>query len=192
MNRSSIFGLRIDFEKSIGSYLYDKNNDRKYLDFFGQYATLALGYNHKIFKDSNYLSEIQRISHQKITNCEILSDESAEFDKIFREYTSRSIFAHYHYCCTGALAVEAAVKTAIVHKNFSTKNILTFKGSFHGINGYGGLLTDRFSPISERLSGFPRNDFTELWNYWVFNISLTRSMMRMGQPLWDDIKILGC
>ena len=155
MNRSSIFGLRIDFEKSLGSYLYDKNSEQSYLDFFGQYATLALGYNHKIFKESSYLNEIKKISHQKITNCEILSDESKDFDELFRQYTSRDLFTNYHYCCTGALGIEAAVKTAIFHKNFSTKNVLTFKGSFHGINGYGGLLTDRFFPADQRLNGFP-------------------------------------
>ena len=45
--RNSKFDIRIDFEKSHDSFLYDKNTDRKYLDFFGMYASLPLGYNHK-------------------------------------------------------------------------------------------------------------------------------------------------
>ena len=113
MNRSSIFKIKIDFQKSQGSYLMDKDTREKYLDFFGQYATLTLGYNHPIFKTKEYLDEIISVAHQKITNCEMLSDESVEFDELFRSFTSKDIFTHYHYSCTGALAIEAAVKTAI-------------------------------------------------------------------------------
>ena len=45
MNRTSIF-KKIDFKKSHGSYLFDKNLKKEYLDFFGQYSSLVLGYNH--------------------------------------------------------------------------------------------------------------------------------------------------
>ena len=89
MNRSSIFQRKIDFDKSHGSYLVDKDSQKEYLDFFGQYSTLALGYNHKIFSSREYLEDIKRVAHQKITNCEILSDESSEFDKMFSQVFSR-------------------------------------------------------------------------------------------------------
>lgn len=155
MNRSSIFKRKIDFKNSGGSYLFDKDTKKKYLDFFGQYATLALGYNHPIFKTDDYINEITRVAHQKITNCEIFSDESAEFDESFRNYTSKGIFTHYHYSCTGALAVEAAIKTAMDYKGQGHHRVISFKKSFHGINGYGGIFTDRFEPVNQRLKGFP-------------------------------------
>ena len=155
MNRSSIFGLKIDFEKSQGSYLYDKFTDKKYLDFFGQYSTLALGYNHPIFKSSAYQKEIKLVSHQKITNCEIFSSESEDFDRVFREYTSKDIFTHYHYSCTGALAIESAIKTAIDYKGKDCNRVISFKKSFHGINSYGGIYTDRSGAVGPRLNGFP-------------------------------------
>ena len=155
MNRSSIFKRKIDFQNSYGSYLVDKDTQEKYLDFFGQYSSLALGYNHPIFKSNNYLNEVRRVAHQKITNCEILSDESAEFDELFRSFTSRGIFTHYHYSCTGALAIEAAIKTAMDYKGPGHERVISFKGSFHGINSYGGILTDRFEPVNQRLEGFP-------------------------------------
>ncbi len=164
MNRSSIFKRKIDFEKSHGSYLVDKDTNDEYLDFFGQYATLTLGYNHPIFKSKNYLDEIQRVAHQKITNCEILSDESAEFDEKFREFTSKGLFSHYHYVCTGALAIEAAIKTAMDYKGTDHKRVISFKCSFHGINGYGGMYTDRFEPVNQRLKGFPRSQWEPLDN----------------------------
>ena len=156
MNRSSIFNRKMDFEKSHGSYLVDKGNNEKYLDFFGQYSTLAIGYNHKIFNSHEYIEEIKRVAHQKITNCEILSDESSEFDKMFRKYTSNGYFSHYHYSCTGALAIEAAIKTAMDYKGKGHHSVITFKGSFHGINSYGGFLTCRFEPVKNRLKDFPK------------------------------------
>jgi len=155
MNRSSIFKRKIDFQKSFGSYLVDKDTQEEYLDFFGQYSTLALGYNHSIFKTNSYRNDIKNIAHQKITNCEILSDESAEFDELFRSFTSNGIFTHYHYCCTGALAIESAIKTAMDYKGEGHHRVINFKGSFHGINSYGGILTDRFEPVKQRLMGFP-------------------------------------
>lgn len=154
MNRSSIFGIKIDFEKSKGSYLFNKNSGKACLDFFGQYATLTLGYNHPIFESEEYQSEVKRISHQKITNCEMLADESTEFDEVFRNYTSARVFTRYHYSCTGALAIEAAVKTAMDYKGIQNPRVISFKGSFHGINSYGGFVTDRFEPVNQRLKGF--------------------------------------
>ena len=164
MNRSSIFNKKIDFSKSYGSYLYDKNTKNKYLDFFGQYSTLAIGYNHTIFKSEKYLNEIKAIAHQKITNCEIFSDESSEFDKLFKDFTSLGIFSHYHYSCTGALAIEAAIKTAMDYKGSDKKRIISFKKSFHGINGYGGIFTDRFGPVKQRLENFPGSYWEQIDN----------------------------
>jgi L-lysine 6-transaminase len=164
MNRSSIFKKKIDFIKSHGSYLVDKDSQKKYLDFFGQYSTLAIGYNHRVFKTQNYLNEVKSLAHQKITNCEILSTESAEFDHIFRDYTSRNIFSHYHYSCTGALAIEAAIKTAMDYKGKKFNRIISFKKSFHGINGYGGIFTDRFGPVEKRLRDFPGTYWKPIMN----------------------------
>lgn len=164
MNRSSIFKKRIDFDKSHGSYLFDKNTNDNYLDFFGQYSSLAIGYNHPVFKTSSYTNEINRISHQKITNCEIFSDESIEFDNVFRNFTSKNIFKYYHYCCTGALAIESAIKTAMDYKGEGFQKVISFKKSFHGINGYGGIFTDRFNPVNQRLDGFPGSYWSRFLN----------------------------
>ena len=164
MNKSSLFKKVIDFEKSFGSYLHDKNTNEKFLDFFGQYSTLVLGYNHPIFKSDKYFSEIKKVAHQKIPNCETGSDESTEFDEAFRKLTSDNHFEFYHYCCTGALAIEAAIKTALDYKGFSCQRVITFKGNFHGINSYGGIFTDRFDPVKKRLKGFPGNYWEPIMN----------------------------
>ena len=164
MNRKSRYNIKIDFDKSKKSFIYDKNSKSQYLDFFGQYATLALGYNNKIFKSKKFINDMMRVSKQKIVNNEILSDESKNFDKIFSNFTSKNIFEYFHYCCTGSLAVEAAIKTAIDYKKIINPQIISFKGSFHGINGYGGIITDRFEPVNQRLKGFPGNYWRQFSN----------------------------
>lgn len=154
--RKTQYGIKIDFDKSHGSYLHDKITKNEYLDFFGMYATLALGYNHPIFDSSAFKNRILKIASCKIVNNEILSDEAQSFDKIFTDYVSQNgKFSHFHYSCTGALAIEAAVKTAIDYKGYENPRIISFGGSFHGINGYGGFFTERIGGPGQRLNGFP-------------------------------------
>ena len=153
--RGSIFNIKVDFEKSQGSYIYDNNTNKSYLDFFGMYASLPIGYNHKALRSIEFKEEIYKCSHIKVTNCEFLSNETEEFDKAFSNYCGRGNFTNFHYCSTGALAVEAAIKTCLHYKNYEPLNILSFKNSFHGVNSYGGFITDRFYTSEPRLRGLP-------------------------------------
>lgn len=164
MHRSSVFKIKIDFEKSHGSYLHDKNTQADFLDFFGQYASLPLGYNHPIFKSDAFRAEYMRVAGVKVTNCEIISDEAQEFLKEFSGHSSMCPFEHFHFCCTGALAIESAIKTAIDYKGTQQPVIVSLKESFHGINSYGGFVTDRFYPVSTRLNGFPELGWKKVHN----------------------------
>ena len=160
--RSSKFNIKVDFDKSHDSYLFDKNTQREYLDFFGMYASLPLGYSHPIFSTPEFVQEYLKVSKYKINNCEFISDETDEFDKMFREYAGRGLFSHFHYSCTGALAVEAAVKTCLQYKKCHDLNIVSFDNSFHGINSYGGFITSRFPGADARLAGFPEPHSTKI------------------------------
>lgn len=153
--RGSIFNIKIDFEKSQGSYVYDKNSNKSYLDFFGMYASLPLGYNHSVFKDSEFTDEIIKTAHTKVANCEYISSETEEFDKTFSEYCGKGLYSNFHYCSTGALAIEGAIKACLHYKEYENLNILSFRNSFHGVNSYGGFITDRFFSSSKRLKGLP-------------------------------------
>ena len=162
--KGSIFNIKIDFEKSNGSYVFDKNSNKSFLDFFGMYASLPLGYNHPSLTSDKFRDEIIRCSHIKVTNCEFISSETEEFDLEFSDYCGRGIYSNFHYCSTGALAVEAAIKTCLHYKNYHTPNILSFKNSFHGVNSYGGFVTDRFFSSNKRLKGLPEM-FSTKCNY---------------------------
>ena len=181
--RKTQYGIKIDFEKSHGSYLFDKITNEEYLDFFGMYATLALGYNHPIFESEDFKNRMLKIASCKIVNNEILSDEAQSFDKSFTEYVSlNGKFSHFHYSCTGALAIEAAVKTAIDYKGYENPRIISFGGSFHGINGYGGFFTERIGGPGQRLNGFP-TQLTSCNSYWKSFFRRNRQWLKFNNPV---------
>ena len=155
MNTSSRFGIVADLAESHGAYLYDQISHQRFLDFFGQYSSLAIGYNHPIFKSAEFIETALLAVKNKLTNCEISSDIAIDFDQSFREYAMTGNFDFVHYACTGALAVEAAIKTAIDYTGLPSGQVISFKNSFHGINSYGGIVTDRNGPAKLRLTGFP-------------------------------------
>lgn len=164
MQWETIFNIRIDFEKSHNSYLYDKNTHKYFLDFFGLYSTLPLGYSHEIFSTKEFREEYNRVAAVKIPNCEIISDEAEQFLKEFSGHRDMSGYKYFHFSCTGALAIEAAIKTAIDQKGSNNPMVISLKESFHGINSYGGFVTDRFFPVSIRLSGFPELGWCKIHN----------------------------
>ena len=153
--KNSKFNIDINYRKSHGSYIFDNKTSREYLDFFGMYASLPLGYNHEIFQTEKYKKAILETSAFKVNNCEFVSEYSSKFDQDFTEYASRGKFKHFHYCCTGALAVEAAIKTSLQYKSFHPLKVLSYNNSFHGINSYSGFITSRFWPVTSKLDGLP-------------------------------------
>ena len=77
--------MKIDFEKSSGSYLYDKNTSSKYLDFFGMYSSLPIGYNHSVF-EGEFEDKIKTISKIRMANNSFKSDELESFREEFRTH----------------------------------------------------------------------------------------------------------
>ena len=112
MKTKTVFDLTIDFEKSHGSYVFNKNTQTDFLDFFSMFSSLPLGYNHRIFDDS-FTKKISAISKIRMANNFFQTDELVEFRDKFRKY----VFSDYiHFNCTGALAVESALKCAMKSK----------------------------------------------------------------------------
>lgn len=162
INRKTVFDIKIDFKKSHGSYLFDKNSQVEFLDFFGFFSSLPLGYNHRIFKEKEFIDTISRISNIKVANNAIETDERVQFLEKFSKYAGMD-FKYFHFCCTGALAVESALKVAIDYKKSKRPMVISFKGSFHGINCW-GLATDRFFPIDLRLETCPEVNWPKVNN----------------------------
>ena len=86
----NIFDITIDFEKSHGSFLFDKKTNSEYLDFFSVFSSLPLGYNHSIF-DRSFEKTISVIAKIRMGNNLFASDELIEFKNHFRKY----VFSDY-------------------------------------------------------------------------------------------------
>lgn len=149
--------LTIDFNKSHGSYLVDKNSTEEYLDFFNMYSSLPLGYNHPIF-DESFKKKVHEISYIKMANNVCKSDEIVEFINLFKRYTFSD---NFHFTSTGALAVEAALKTAMHYKKVSNPMVISVKNSFHGVYSW-GFSTSEVGITAKRMEYFPKNHWLDL------------------------------
>lgn len=136
----------MDFEKSHGSWLVDKNDGKEYLDCFGQFASLALGYNHPaLIKNKDRLVNAAMC---KIVNSDLYSEEYASFVDKFFKVALPPYFKYGFFVEGGSPAVENALKVAFDWKakrmgykvdddyipNFL--EVIHLNECFHGRGGY--------------------------------------------------------
>jgi len=161
----------LDIDKSHGMWLYDARHSKYYLDFFGFFATSALGMNHPGMFDPEFLKKLQRTAINKITNSDIYTVEYAEFVDTLSKYATPSYFRYFFFVSGGALAVENALKTAFdwkVRKNISAEKgekgykVIHLREAFHGRSGYTLALTNTFDP--NKIKYFPKFDWPRVTN----------------------------
>jgi L-lysine 6-transaminase len=151
----SVFDITIDFNKSHGSYLYDRKSNNNFLDLFSMFSSLPLGYNHPIF-DKSFDQKIRPVAHLKMCNNLFNSKELQDFEKKFAEV---SFYENIHLCATGALAVESAIKCGYEYQKDPSAIVLGVKKSFHGINSWGFLTDSEISSVKERVVNYPKNNW---------------------------------
>src|SRR5512144_2676824 len=75
------FDIIFDEDRSRGSWLVDKRNGDRYLDFFSMYASMAVGYNHRRMVEAR--DELGRLAVNKPTNSDVYTTALAEFVETF-------------------------------------------------------------------------------------------------------------
>jgi L-lysine 6-transaminase len=161
----------MDLERSRGSYLYDSRSDRMLLDFFTNFATYPVGYNHPKTADPEYREKILLAGLNKPTNSDTYTTLYAEFVETFSTLAIPQTHSrHLFFVEGGSLAVENAVKTAFdwkVRKNFARglaeergHRILHFRHAFHGRSGYSISMTNTADP--RKTQYFPKFDWPRL------------------------------
>jgi L-lysine 6-transaminase len=147
----------MDLEKSRGSYLYDARSERMLLDFFSNFATFPIGYNHPKMADPEFREKLLWAALTKPTNSDIYTAPYAEFVEAFsRLAIPQSHARHLFFVEGGSIGVENALKTAFdwkIRKNLARgsreekgKQILHFQNAFHGRTGYSISLTNTADP----------------------------------------------
>lgn len=143
----------MDLKASHHVYVVDEITKKPFLDFFGCFATIPLGYNHpKMVNDPEFLEELQMAALTNPTNSDIYTRSYARFMEVFERVAIPSYLPHAFFIAGGALAVENALKVAMdwkVQKNFQKgytrevgHQVIHFKDAFHGRSGYTLSLTN--------------------------------------------------
>ncbi|QXD15931.1 L-lysine 6-transaminase [Rhodocaloribacter litoris] len=173
LNARGMMPLVLDMKRSRGVELYDQLSGRRLLDFFGFYASSALGMNHpKLASDAAFMERLTEAALNKITNSDVRTVHMARFLKTFYRVAMPAPFKYAFFIEGGALAVENALKAAFdwkVRKNFEKgyrrevgHQVLHFDQAFHGRSGYTLSLTNTADP--RKTMYFPRFDWPRVLN----------------------------
>lgn len=156
------FDIIFDPDRSRGSWIVDRRNGERYLDFFSMYASMAIGFNHPGLLAVQ--EQLGRLAVQKPANSDMYSEAMAEFVETFARIAIPSYLPHAFFVEGGAVAVENALKAAFdwkVQKNFTRglkketgSQVIHFQEAFHGRCGYTLSLTNTFDARKTRF--FPK------------------------------------
>lgn len=173
LNAKGMMPLVLDMKRSKGVELYDQIDGRRLLDFFGFYASSALGMNHpKMLNDAAFRERLMEAALNKITNSDVRTLHMARFLQTFERVAIPDYLPYAFFISGGALAVENALKTAFdwkVRKNYQKgyrrevgHQVLHFDEAFHGRSGYTLSLTNTSDP--RKTMHFPKFDWPRVTN----------------------------
>jgi L-lysine 6-transaminase len=167
------FDIVMDLKKSKGSWVFDAKRGRAVLDFFTNFATCPIGYNHPRLDTPEFREKLADVAVNKPANSDIYTTYFAEFVETFsRLAVPPSLNKHMFFIEGGALGVENAIKTAFdwkIRKNFRKGSpsergtqIMHLREAFHGRTGYTLSLTNTADP--RKTQYFPKFDWPRIDN----------------------------
>ena len=167
------YDIVMDLKKSRGSWVFDARRGRNVLDFFTNFASVPIGYNHPKLDNPEFRERIADAAVNKPANSDIYTTYMAEFVDTFARVAMPPAFTKHLFLIEGgALGIENALKAAIdwkVRKNFlnghqSEKGtqIMHLREAFHGRTGYTLSLTNTADP--RKTQYFPKFDWPRIDN----------------------------
>ena len=172
-NAKGMLPMVLDMQRSLGVDLYDLRTGRRLMDFFGFYATSALGMNHPgLTGDADFCQRLQEAAINKVTNSDVQTEHMARFLDTFARVAKPDRFPYAFFISGGALAVENSLKVAFdwkVRKNFARgyrqergHQVLHLEEAFHGRSGYTLSLTN--TADLRKIRHFPKFDWPRIPN----------------------------
>ena len=158
------FRLVIDLEKSRGCRLVDAATRREFIDLYGFYGSLPIGFNHPWFDQREVQQELLLAARTKVANSDVYTSFYATFVDAFARVAGLKPLERYFFIDGGALAVENALKAAMdwkVRRNIEAgrgergTEILHFQRAFHGRSGYTLSLTNTDPRKTDYFAKFP-------------------------------------
>lgn len=167
------YDIVMDLEKSKGSWVFDARKGRKLLDFFSNFASCPIGYNHPRLDNPEFREKIATAALNKPANSDIYTTYMAEFVETFSRVAVPHPFnKHMFFVEGGSVGIENALKAAFdwkVRKNFRRgyreergMQIMHLREGFHGRTGYTLSLTNTSDP--RKTQYFPKFDWPRIDN----------------------------
>jgi L-lysine 6-transaminase len=167
------YDIVMDLKKSKGSWVFDSRRGRQVLDFFTNFASVPIGYNHPGLDTPAFRDKLAEVAMNKPANSDIYTTYMAEFVETFARVAVPSAFnKHMFFIEGGALGIENALKAAMdwkVRKNFTRgyteekgTQIMHLRECFHGRTGYTLSLTNTADP--RKTQYFPKFDWPRVDN----------------------------
>ncbi|HEX7830489.1 MAG TPA: L-lysine 6-transaminase [Thermoanaerobaculia bacterium] len=167
------YEIVMDLKKSKGSWVFDSRRGRNVLDFFTNFASVPIGYNHPKMATPEFRDRIADAAVNKPANSDIYTTHMAEFVETFGRLAIPANFAkHMFFVEGGSLAIENAIKSAMdwkVRKNFKKGyteekggQIMHLREAFHGRSGYTLSMTNTADP--RKTQYFPKFDWPRVDN----------------------------
>jgi L-lysine 6-transaminase len=147
------YEIVMDLRKSQGSWVFDARGKGRILDFFTNFASVPIGYNHPKLDTPEFRERLADVSVNKPANSDIYTTYMAEFVETFARLAVPHNFGkHLFFVEGGSLGVENAIKAAFdwkVRKNFQKgykevkgQQVMHLRHCFHGRSGYTLSLTN--------------------------------------------------
>jgi L-lysine 6-transaminase len=167
------YDIVMDLKKSKGSWVFDARRGRNVLDFFTNFASIPIGYNHPKMDTPEFRERLADVAMNKPANSDIYTTYMAEFvDTFARLAVPPSLNKHMFFIEGGAMGIENAVKAAFdwkIRKNFAKgykeekgTQIMHLRECFHGRSGYTLSLTNTADP--RKTQYFPKFDWPRIEN----------------------------
>ncbi len=144
-------GLVCDPARSRGSRFFDAASGRTFLDMYGFFASMPIGFNHPRFDQPEVREDLLNAALTKVANTEIATAQYARFVTTFNRVVGVPEMDRLFLIDGGTLAVENAIKAAMdwkVRRNIAAgrgdggREVLHFRRAFHGRSGYTLSLTN--------------------------------------------------
>jgi L-lysine 6-transaminase len=167
------YDIVMDLRKSKGSWVFDSRRGRNVLDFFTNFASVPVGYNHPKMDTPEFRERLADAAVNKPANSDIYTTFMAEFvDTFARLAVPSSLNKHMFFIEGGSLGIENALKAAMdwkIRKNMQRgvqgekgTQIMHLRECFHGRSGYTLSLTNTADP--RKTQYFPKFDWPRIDN----------------------------
>lgn len=161
------FHVVVDVQKSHDAWIVDQETGKEYLDCYSQFASQALGWNHKSLVES--ADYINKTCLHKLANPDMYCQVYSEFVETFASIAPD--FKHFFFIDGGTLGVENALKAAFDWKcqldprhqrtDGQLLDVIHLREAFHGRSGYTLSLTNTGDI---KTKWFPKFGWTRITN----------------------------